>query len=314
MLLALPMAPFSWPVAAKLFALMNFAASIALFWAGSRLVHEIIGGMLNPLNWFWVVVASTIGGISGAIFTGQTSVFITAAGALALVGCRTHRTWLTVVGLVVATAKPQLSAPLLLFIALFEPGERRAVLIAMIIVAAVSFYAMAVDPHPLRNYLGSVHAYTALKVNNPFELIGAAPLLLRLGVEPSLVPIVGVASLIVILVTAAWLLRYSGQRFSANSTAIMFVVFSTGLAQPVHGYDLCAYAIGVALISTLPYISQLALIIPAVVLWRPDVVARPITSIASKNLIAACAWFGLFAGTIIMATVTHEARDLPLEP
>lgn len=107
MLVVLPMAYFDWPTAAKLFSLMNFGASMVLFWACYRLVRESLGAPLGPVHWIWVALASTMGGVAGTIFTGQTSVFIAAACAMALVGCRLQRPWLTVIGLAIATAKPQ---------------------------------------------------------------------------------------------------------------------------------------------------------------------------------------------------------------
>lgn len=124
--LVLPMALFDWPVAAALFSWMNFGTTMGLYWASCRMVRESVGSPLNLQHWFWVVLASTVGSIGGTIFPGQSSVFIAAACALAIVGCRLGRMWLTVVGLVVATAKPHLSGPLILTYStgpVNDPGE-----------------------------------------------------------------------------------------------------------------------------------------------------------------------------------------------
>ena len=112
---ALPLAFFGWPAAARLFSLANFAAAMVLFWACYRLVREELGHSLRPSDWFWVVLASSVSGVAGTIFTGQTSVFIAAAVAIAIVGARCHRSWLTVAGFAIAGISQQLSAPALLY-------------------------------------------------------------------------------------------------------------------------------------------------------------------------------------------------------
>ncbi len=53
--IALPLSLFSWPVAAKVFSLANFAAAMVLFGACYRLVREELGHALYPSQWFWLV-------------------------------------------------------------------------------------------------------------------------------------------------------------------------------------------------------------------------------------------------------------------
>ena len=301
-LVVLPMAPFDWPVAAALFSWMNFGAAMALYWACYRMVRESIGSPLGLKHWLWVVLASTIGGIGGTIFTGQTSVFVTASCALAIVGCRLERMWLTVVGLVVATAKPHISGPLILFILLFEPRQRRAVAIASGVIAILVAYAAIVDSNLLNSYLGSVHTYNTLSVNDPAKLLGAVSLFLGMGILPAVAQWLGVVCLLFVLALTVWLIRYSGGSITRIPLALMLLTFSIGLARGIQGYDVCCYAMGVALVATLTFRYRCALLIPALFLWRP-VLLDGFRSVISGHQVVSCAWLGLLIGTIIVSTL-----------
>jgi hypothetical protein len=309
MLVTLIMAPFEWPVAANIFAWLNFAAAMLLFWACYRLVRESIGTRLQPVHWFWVVIAATIGGISGTILTGQTSVFVAAAGALALVGARLQRTWLTVVGLVVASAKPHVSGPIILCIALFEPRQRKAVLIAAVIAALVCGYAALVDSNLISSYLGSVVTYKSLATNDPAGQVGLVSLFLRIGVSTQFAQVCGLGGLLAVLGLVALLLRrYPIERLSESSTAMMLVTFSVGLARPIQGYDLCAYAVGIALLATKEMYFQAALLIPALLVWRPGLLQK-LSMLAPDNQVATIAWLALLMGCIVTmrGTIKRDA-------
>jgi len=177
MLVIFPMAFFDRQIAAGLFSVMSFGAAMVLFWSCYRLLRESLSSPLGPVPWCWLTLASTMGSIALTIFFGQSSVFIAAACALALVGSKLNRSWLTVVGLIVATAKPQLSFPLLLFIPLFEPRQRKAAIIALTIILIPLAYSAMIDPHIVRSYMDIVGSNRSLDVNDPAIQIGIAGLL-----------------------------------------------------------------------------------------------------------------------------------------
>ena len=149
--------------------------------------------------------------------------FIAAACALALVGCRLQRSWLTVIGLVIATAKPQLSFPLLLFIPWFEPRQRKAFLVAAAIVVLPCIYAAMVDAHFIQSCLDSISRCAALQVNNPAVEIGGAALFLRMGVSTFSSQILGIACSLAVLFFAARMLHRSGETLSRDPAAIMLL-------------------------------------------------------------------------------------------
>jgi hypothetical protein len=308
MLVVLPMAPFDWPAAAMLFSLMNFGAAMVLFWACYRMVREFVGWPLGLRHWFWVVLASTIGGIAGTIFTGQTSVFIIAACAIAIVGCRIQSKWLTVVGLIIATAKPHISGPLILFILLFEPRGRRAIGIAAGFLVAVVAYAAVVDSNLFHSYLNSIHTYNALATNSPAKQIGVMPLLLHFGFSRELGQWFGGLCLILVLGQTALLLRRSRCSLTRVPLAIMLLVFSIGLAQPIQGYDVCCYALGIALLATLDLRYQWALLIPALLIWRSALLNGLHLTIPG-NLLTTFAWLVLLIGSVIIAASYMRSNE-----
>ena len=52
------------------------------------------------------------------------------------------------------------------------------------------------------------------------------------------------------------------------------MIFSVAVAFPIHGYDLCCYAPGIALIATRIRRYQAALFVPALIIWRPALVHK----------------------------------------
>jgi Glycosyltransferase family 87 len=299
MVVILPMAPFDWPVAAKIFSLLNFSAAMVLFWACYRLVRESLGSPLRPKHWLWVTIASTIGGISGAILTGQTSVFIAAACALAVVGCRLQRPWMTVVGLVVASAKPHLSGPILLFIAASERPQRRAMLIAIAGAALICCYAALIDPNIVRSYLGSIAAYNSLASNDPTTQIGLVSLLVRGGTSLRVAQLAGASCLAVVMGLAAWLLWKSRQGLSSSTHVMMLLIFSAGLARPIQAYDVCVYALGIGLLGTVESALSFGFLVPAILLWRPGLLDQ--LHLAIPNiLVATGAWLAMLIGSMFL--------------
>ncbi|MGA2562645.1 MAG: glycosyltransferase family 87 protein [Steroidobacteraceae bacterium] len=270
-LICLPLAAFDWPAAATCLTFMNFLAAMILFWACHRLAHGQPNVALTPRQWFWVCLACTIGAISGSVSTGQTSVFVSAALALVLVGCRERRMWLTGIGWTIASLKPQLSGPLLLLVPFFEPRQRSAVVISVGVVIAACVYAASVDAHFVQSYLGSIAAYRQLAVNDPAKLIGLIPVAMHMGAGRMTAEVIGVISLAVALGVLAWRLIYSGLRLSDDAIATMLTIFSIGIAMPIQGYDLCCYAAGISLMSTQPQSRRLWLLAPILVIWRPHV-------------------------------------------
>jgi hypothetical protein len=293
MLIVLPLALFHWPVAARVFSLLSFAAAMVLFWACYRLVREELGHRLRPSNWIWVVLASTLSGVAGTIFTGQTSVFIAAAVAIAIVGCRCQRSWLTVLGFTIASAKPHLSAPALLLIPWLEPRQRSATLIGVGIAVGLCAYAVAVDPHFVHSYLSSMNNYNSVAENSPASEFGLVPLLLRSGVGRRVAQFIGLACAVSILGEIVWFVWRSGETLSSTPLGLMLMIFSVAIALPIHGYDLCCYATGIALIATLTRRYQVAFSVPALLIWRPALVDKLNALGVPDKLVPTLAWLSL---------------------
>jgi hypothetical protein len=283
----LPMAPLDWWAAARLLAALNFAAAMLLLWASYRLVRELLGAPLRLMHWLWLTLGITIGGVSGTISTGQTSLLVTAACALAVLGCQLQKQSMVIAGTVIASIKPHLAAPVLLFILLFEPAQRRSMLIAGGIVLAFIGYSVALDGDFFNDYLGAIRNYNAISNNDPKLQIGLGSFLANARLNPLAGQVLSIAVLAVSLTLAGLVYRRGDP--GGRPLALMLVFFSVGIAHGIQGYDLCIYAMGISLCSMLSRRMQLIYLAPAILLWRPTILNKAIPAL-SNAAIADLGW------------------------
>jgi hypothetical protein len=173
------------------------------------------------------------------------------------VGCRLGQMWLTVVGLVVATAKPHLSGPLIL-------------------------------------------TYSTGQVNDTAKLLRAISLFLHFGISLAAAQLLGILGLLLVLVLAGSLLRYSGGSLTRTPVALMLVMFSSGLARGIQGYDACCDPMGIALMATLDFRYRYNFLIPAALVWRSGLLDK-VRQVVSGERVGSFAWLGLLIGTVILA-------------
>jgi hypothetical protein len=303
----LPMAPLNWWAASRLFAALNFAAAMILVWSSYRLIRELLGAPLQLMHWSWLTFGTTVGGVSATIATGQTSLLITAACAAALLGCRLKNDSMVIAGAVIASAKPHLAAPVFLFILMFEPAQRKSMLIAASIIAAFIAYTAALDGHFVSDYLGGINAYNAISNNDPKAQIGLGSFLASTDLSPVALQVLSVAVLAVSLTLAGVLYRRNIPDGRGIALALALVLFSTGIVHTIHGYDVCIYAMGISLCSLLSRRMQLVYIVPAIFLWRPTVLSRAIPGLTAVS-IADLGWLILLTGCIYSAFRMIEVR------
>jgi len=303
----LPMAPLDWWAAARLFAAFNFAAAMLLVWASYRLVRELLRAPLRLKHWFWLTLGTTIGGVSGTISTGQTSLLVTAACALAVLGCQLKNQSMVIAGTVMASAKPHLAAPILLFILLFEPAQRKSMLIAGGIVLAFIAYTAALDGNFFTHYLGAIRTYNALSNNDPKLQIGLGSFLANAKLSPLAGQVLSIAVLAASLTLAGLLYRRGDP--GARPLALVLVFSSVGIFRGIQGYDLCIYAMGISLCSMLSRRMQLMSLAPAIVLWRPAIVGKVVPALATTT-IADFGWLMLLIACIYSAGRLICARSI----
>jgi hypothetical protein len=308
----LPMAPLDWRAAARLFAAINFSAAMLLLWASYKLVRELLGAPLRLTHWSWLTLGITIGGVSGTISTGQTSLLVTAACALALLGCRLQNQLMVIVGTVIASAKPHLSAPILLFILMFEPTQRRSMFIAGAIIMAFIAFAAALDENFFANYLGAFKTYNAISNNDPKLQIGLGSFLAHTEMSPLAIQVVSLGALAISLTLAGVLRRRGDLGTRGSALALILVFFSIGIVHPIQGYDLCIYAMGISLCSMLSLRMQLMYLVPAILLWRPTLISKAVPALTTASL-ADLGWLMLLTGCIYGAGRMISVRSITTE-
>ena len=308
----LPLAPLDWGSAARLFEVLNFSAAMLLLWACFRLIRDLLGAPLGVSHWAWLTLGITLGGVSATISTGQTSLLVAAACAVALLGCRLRRTWMVIAGAVIASAKPHLSAPILLFILLFEPAQRKSLIMAGGIILAFIAYAAALDGNFVANYLGSIRTYNAISNNDPRLQIGLSSFLARTDLSGLAMQVLGVVALALSLTVAGLLGRRTMPEKRSKALALILVVFSVGMAHSIQAYDVCIYSLGIALCSMLSRRLQLVCLVPALLLWRPTVPGRFIQTWTAAG-IADLGWLLVIAACLYAAARMLAARPVRTE-
>jgi hypothetical protein len=305
----LPMAPLDWWAAARLFAALNFAAAMLLLWASYKLVRELLGTPLRLMHWSWLTLGITIGGVSGTISTGQTSVLIASACALAQLGCRLQNRSMVIAGTIIASAKPHLSAPILLFIFLFEPSQRKSMFIAGGVILAFVAYAAALDGNLLANYLGAIKTYSVMPNNDPKVLIGLGSFLANTELPSLAIQVLSVAALAISLCLAGLLRRRGDLGKRGSALALMLVFFSIGILHPIQGYDVCVFAMAISLCSILSHRMQLIYLAPAIFLWRPTLISKAIPALSAVS-IADLGWLMLLTGCVYGAGRLISVRSI----
>jgi hypothetical protein len=305
----LPMAPLDWRAAARLFGALNFSAAMLLVWATHKLVRKMLGAPLRLMHWSWLTLGMTVGGVAATISTGQTSLLVTAACAVALLGCRLQNRSMVIAGTVIASAKPHLSAPILLFILLFEPTQRKSIWVAGGIILAFIAYAAVLDGNFLANYLGAIKTYNAISNNDPRLQIGLGSFLAGADISPVAIQLLGVVTTAIALTVAGVLYRRGDLGARGRALALTLVFFTVGILHSIQGYDVCIYAMGISLCSMLSRRTQLMYLGPAILLWRPTLLSRAIPALNPASF-ADLGWLMLLAGCLYVGGRMLSIRSL----
>jgi len=275
LLYCIPLGFLSMGAALRVFDGLNLLACLALFgssyywWKGRK------GNKALPVAaWAWLAFSLTLFPVIGTIFTSQTGLFAVAGAMLAIVACRFDRPFVIVAGIVMASSKPQLTAPVLLFLFLFQKKNRRAINAALALVALSGILMVIGNPAPLDSAVLTFRQYTRASVNYETNMYGLAALLRYWGAGQVLTHIVTAAVFFLIFTFVVYALRrrLSADPFfdiSASPAAIAVLFTLAGVITAIHWYDLVAFSPAVMLAGTRSRGQQLLLSPALLGIWRP---------------------------------------------
>jgi hypothetical protein len=92
----------------------------------------------------------------------------------------------------------------------------------------------------------------------------------------------------------------------------MLTVFSSGIAMPIQGYDLCCYAPGISLMSTQSFPRQVWLLILILIVWRPHVWER-FVSVVPPNVIVGIAVSAIFFSLLAITLARAEQARIRIK-
>jgi hypothetical protein len=310
----IPVGPFSYTTAELVFRCINFLAAIALFWCTMRMVRHFRGGPLTNGDWCWLLGANSLAAVSAPIHFGQTSLLITLAVTVTLVGLMEDWPWLAGAGILISSAKPILSFPLFLFAAIFQRSARRPLIYA--ILASIPFvaYAAWTDQNLVQSYFASAHAYTSDPMNRPILMIGLISLLEAFGIAPVAGYAISLAAFVVVAVVTASVLLKQRSKLTDSYAAMALLLLTPGLATPLHNYDFSCFTPAIVLMALMPRwtaipaaIATLALIVPR--LFMPPIKLDWFQLYIGRDIVYGSAW-GVFL-LLALAVCVGELRKRP---
>jgi hypothetical protein len=275
----IPMGLMGWDAARLYLDLVNVAALAAMIGA-LLLLGQRVGPDQRSRATIWLPLVLTSSATLSNVYTGQTSLIAACGICLVYAGSARRSEWLTFIGYLLASMKPQLSLPAVAWAALLGPCWRG--MVASVVASAGSLLLLLLGRSPVsKGVLESLTANVALPENATSEQYGVGQALGALGLSLSagrtLMLVGGIASAAILYL---WL-RARGIRpralFDApDGGAALVAVLTTlvclsFLAAPVHVYDLALLSPIFLLLTILR--GRLAVVagMLALVFWRPAI-------------------------------------------
>ncbi len=243
-LLAVPLSFLPWPVAERLWDVMNVAAYAGACLLAVRLLQrEKADALSHPLTWALVGLASLNGAVRWCLWESQLAM-ISLAGVVGAFWALSERktAWLAVFSFI-AALKPQI-AFLPLFYLLLAGGARGVLAggAGAVVVSLAAFHGLA-PSELVRELRSDYRLHMAIAFNAPDRFFSVSALFGFLDPDARLTrlsPLLGMA--VVPFATGLW--RGSRPQIAAQASplwALALVLTWVAALVPLHGYDLIIY-------------------------------------------------------------------------
>lgn len=271
-LYAAPLGMLDWPEARALFHWMNLAALLGIVLLCLRYTRSMAPASRSLPRYLWLAFGVAIGGVPGTIFTGQSTLMVCLA-ALAVVMLHGRYLLLLVPAILVASSKPQLTAPALIITALGEPLVCRRIWLAGAIAVGISVLAILPDAMPFTHLSGSVLNNASLGANTSANMIGLGPLLNAVGLSGVYGRVLQLLAFLFALVLVVWSMLKIRPVGSLPMPAAGMACFTImGLAYPFHEYDTAFLIPMCAMLGLMSFRRQMVLLPLLLVLSRPGLI------------------------------------------
>lgn len=273
----LPLGFVDWEIAQHLWDLFNALALAALIAVCLKLQNAYsTGPRVEPFASLWLLLGLTILGIPGTLLTGQAALFPALGIGLLLLGLKRASTWAIVIGVILASIKPQLSLIVVGF--LFFATFRRATtawIIAATSIAVISLVVFSIGGHGWSDYLASLGLHLSsdvAKFDDVTTMHGLASSFVsftgseRMGLAMAQ----GVLGVLLVGFASAWLLglKRLGRDGAVAVKMIVVLMLLSIIAMPIKAYDIAFLASAYSLLGLLPLRQQAWLLPGALLIWR----------------------------------------------
>ncbi|MCC6487745.1 MAG: DUF2029 domain-containing protein [Candidatus Hydrogenedentes bacterium] len=253
--IALPMALFDWDWARHGYRTISFIAfcSVCVFLV-SMLRDGNQGEQNRKIPWGYLGFSALLYPVSITLHQGQTSLVVLWGMVAALYGCHRQKTFWTVVGVVFACIKPQMSLPFLVYI-LFRGGIRQvAAGVFVSALLALGVVIPTVTPDFMAKCAESLAIHRS-RWENAWFFYDSLPSLLGDTPLGGLAALAGVG---IACAAAFWLARGGSKVPQAQSAVgvrhFQIICALTLAMMPLHRYDAVLY---VPVVATLPLLRTL---------------------------------------------------------
>ncbi|HUW84197.1 MAG TPA: glycosyltransferase family 87 protein [Phycisphaerae bacterium] len=318
-IVAVPMALLPWVGGQWLFDAANLLALLLVLYFSKRLIDR--SGLVSPRSpgkWIWPGAACLISGVPACIFVGQVGLIAAAGLVGALYSWQRGRAWWCAAFVVVASAKPQVS--LLLLVYMFVVGRRRGVVLGGLAVAALAALVLAWAPGESlsSDVRQSIEGYRLIPFNRWERYDTLSRVLGRTPLESVAVyGAMGAAAVLVCLIGFRDGLRIRTGRVSDDDRAgfsadnppvllpsIVLVLAATGLFMPLHVYDFGLYVPVMVSLAAFGWRRRLWLLVGLILIARPHNIETVLAHVPFCRVWLEYAPVSLIGGLVTFAGAT----------
>lgn len=245
--LSLLLGALEWDTARFVMRALNFLSLGGCLWLMRRVARADHDGPVPPWRDVWVAAAAVVPGVGLTIFQGQLSLVVTFGICAAWVALRERQNVLFVVGVLLASIKPQLAIVALLFLFVWFRDRRTLLAIAVAIAANALVLLWTTPAQFLVDCRASLAEHAAQEFNRP-DNYDSLPTHVFDGAAGKVMEWIGVLGA---CAAAIGLGSRSRARVAALPHAeirlFQIAIVCVGALMPVHRYDL---AIQLPLVAT----------------------------------------------------------------
>lgn len=328
--LCLPLGLFDWPAAQVIWDAINGLTLVALITTclilRRQYTREAHHNTHEPWASLWLLLGLSVTGIPGTLFIGQGALFATTGLALLFLSVRKKLIALTVVGLLLASIKPQLTlVGVSLYMLLTFREYKWGWIVGATAISAVVTLVFLLDGSGPTEFRESMSAHMGSQVSHFTDItamIGWSSTMAWLAGGSKVAgmwiagALTGALSIALIVRYWAWKDQESNDQGTIRLLGMLFLLSMSVI--PIKPYDLALVAPAYCIFGRLEMKMQMALLPSMLLLWRPYWLVNLLESITNisvpLHLVVSLGTLGAFAALLLLPRPLPRCGEAQLSP